>query len=51
MENISRVLRTIIAYCILHNICIVINDQIDIEVELEDDDDDDNPPVPVAGVM
>ena len=51
MEDISRVPRTINAYCILHNICIMINDQIDNEVEPEDDDDDDNPPTPVTGVM
>ena len=43
MEDISRVPQTIIAQ-LLHNICVMMNDEIDNEVEQENNDDDNNNP-------
>ena len=54
IEDISRVPQTIIACCILHNICIMMNDQAKVDNETEpenDEDDDNNPPILVAGAV
>ena len=41
-EDSDRIPDTIIACCILHNICIVIGDRYEIDNDDDDDDDDDS---------
>lgn len=45
-EDHKRIPDTIIAYCVLHNICIIRGDEFDGDVEDDSDDDDDNVGVP-----
>lgn len=48
-ENTSKVPRTILACCILHNICILRGDELDdSDYSSDDDDDDDDGNAPVA---
>lgn len=41
-EDHKRIPDTIIAYCVLHNICIIRGDEFDGDVEDDSDDDDDD---------
>lgn len=47
-EDSDRIPDTIIACCVLHNICVLRGDELDIDDSDDDDDDDGGPPLSQA---